>query len=48
MFNVATDELAVKPYIPHKSLLQLTLINALSDNIDIVTFGLCGYGGLKN
>ena len=22
MFNVATDDLAVKPYIPHKSLLQ--------------------------
>ena len=45
MFNVETDDLAKKPYIPHKSLLQWIVANVLRDNIDIVIFDLRGHGG---
>ena len=33
MFNLATDDLAVKPYIPHKVYYNEFDVNALRDNI---------------
>ena len=40
MFNVEIDDLARKPYIPHKNLLNEFAANALRDNIGIVIFDL--------
>ena len=45
MFNLGTDDLAVKPNIPHKSLLQWFCSNALRDNIGVITFDPWGFGG---
>ena len=39
MFNVGTDNLAVKPYIPQKSLLQF-VTNVLLDNMGMIIFDL--------
>ena len=33
MFNLASDDLAVKPYIPHKVYYNEFVVNALRDNI---------------
>ena len=45
MFNVVTDDLAAKPYIPQKNYFSEIVANALRNNIGIVNFGLRGYGG---
>ena len=45
MFNVAIDNLAVKPYIPHKSFFNEFVSNVLCDNIGIVIFDHQGHGG---
>ena len=44
MFNLAIDDLAVKLYIPHKSLLEF-VANVLGDDIGIVIFYLRCHGG---
>ena len=45
MFNGATDDLAVKPYIPQKKYFNEFVANVLRDDIGIVIFGLRGHGG---
>ena len=45
MFNAAIDDLAMKPYIPHKSLLQWICCKVLRDTIGIAIFDLRGHGG---
>ena len=45
MFNGATDDLSVKPYIPQKNYLNEFVANVLRDDIGIVIFGLRGHGG---
>ena len=45
MFNGAIDDLAVKPYIPHKSFSNEFVANALSDNMVMIIFDLRGCGG---
>ena len=40
MFNVAIDNLAMIPYIPHKGYLLEFVANTLPDNIGIVYFDL--------
>ena len=44
MFNVGTDNLAVKPYIPQKSLLQF-VTNVLHDYMGMTILDLRGCGG---
>ena len=45
MFNVEIDDLAMKPYIPHKDYFNEFVANVLRDNIGIVIFDLRGHGG---
>ena len=40
-----TDDLAVKPYIPHKSYFNEFVANALRDNMGMIIFDLRGCGG---
>ena len=42
MFNVETDDLALKPYIPHKKNFYEFVANVLRDNIGILIFDLHG------
>ena len=45
MFNGATDDLAVKPYIPQKKYFNEFVANVLRDDIGIGIFDLRGHGG---
>ena len=45
MFNLRTDDLAVKPYIPHKCYFNEFVVNVMRDVIGIVIFDLRGHGG---
>ena len=45
MFNGTIEDLAMKPYIPNKSLLNEFVANVLPENIGIVIFDLRGDGG---
>ena len=41
MFNLATDDLAVKPYIPHKNVYFNEFVaNVLRDNMGMIIFDL--------
>ena len=40
IFNVVTDDLAEKPYIPQKNYFYEFVANVLRDNIDILIFDL--------
>ena len=42
MFNVVTDDLAEKPYIPQKKYFYEFVANVLRDNIGILIFDLHG------
>ena len=45
MFNAGIDDLAEKPYIPHKIYFNEFVANVLRDDIGIVIFDLRGHGG---
>ena len=42
MFNLETDDLALKPYIPQKKYFYEFVANVLCDNIGILIFDLHG------
>ena len=42
MFNLETDDLALKPYIPQKKYFYEFVANVLRDNIGILIFDLHG------
>ena len=42
MFNLETDDLALKPYIPQKKKFYEFVANVLHDNIGILIFDLHG------
>jgi hypothetical protein len=45
MFNLAIDDLAMKPYILNKILLYEFVANVLRDDIGIAIFDPRGHGG---